>query len=225
METSTNFKPIQDLSKSQRVFEAIKDAIFEGKLEPGTPLRELVLAKQLEVSQSTIREALMQLQKYGLALKVRNKGTTVTKLTKKEVEERIRVRSKLEEFAWKTAAKYMNEDDYQKLFRMLDDITEGIHNNEYYKVERLDLNFHRFIWEKSQNKMLYEVLDQLTLPLFAFISVQRSKSAQVLEKNVDSHANIVKALQSKDDKTIEKINQKHTLLSYANIENRFPDIR
>ena len=54
------FQPVKAESLSAQVFETIRDAIFRGELKPGETLRELGLAKSLNVSQATVREALEQ---------------------------------------------------------------------------------------------------------------------------------------------------------------------
>ena len=55
----------------------VRRALFDGELEPGTPLREVALAESLGVSRSTVREALGMLVAEGLAVRVPNKGTAV----------------------------------------------------------------------------------------------------------------------------------------------------
>jgi len=91
--------PIRTLSKSREVFEQLCQAIWSGDLPPGTPLREAHIAKQLNVSQVPVREALLQLEHLGLVVRVPDRGTTVTKLTRAEIIQRMEVRRHLEEMA------------------------------------------------------------------------------------------------------------------------------
>ena len=62
---------------------------------PGDPLRELHLARELGVSQATVREGLVQLERLGLVVRTPNIGTHVTKLSRQEIEERVELRKLL----------------------------------------------------------------------------------------------------------------------------------
>ena len=75
---TTDLSPIRTLSKSQSVFEQLRQAIWNGDLQPGVALREAHIAKQLNVSQVPVREALLQLESLGLVVRVPDRGTTVT---------------------------------------------------------------------------------------------------------------------------------------------------
>src|SRR5215510_10876705 len=97
---NTVLKPVRNRALSDDVFETMRDAIFSGRLKPGDPLREMHLAKELSVSQATVRDALVKLERFGLVVRVPNKETVVTRHTKREIRERIAVRATLEEKAF-----------------------------------------------------------------------------------------------------------------------------
>ena len=57
--------------------ELIREAIIDGRLEPGERLKEEELARQLGISRTPIREALLMLQVEGLITAEPNRGATV----------------------------------------------------------------------------------------------------------------------------------------------------
>jgi DNA-binding FadR family transcriptional regulator len=60
-------KPVARRSLAAEVFEQLRDHILDGSLEPGEPLpAERVLAEQLEVNRSAVREGLKRLEQAGL---------------------------------------------------------------------------------------------------------------------------------------------------------------
>jgi DNA-binding GntR family transcriptional regulator len=79
-----------------RVVEELHRALFEGELEPGTPLREMALAEAMGVSRSTIREALGALVAEGLATREPNRGVHVTALDPQSVHDVCDARAVLE---------------------------------------------------------------------------------------------------------------------------------
>jgi DNA-binding GntR family transcriptional regulator len=87
---------VDPVSTVDRVADELRRALFEGELDPGTPLREVALAESLGVARSTVREALGLLVAEGLADRVPNKGTAVHALSAEEIRDVCRARAVLE---------------------------------------------------------------------------------------------------------------------------------
>ena len=103
-------EPLKTGLLTTRVSETLRGAILTGQFEPGRQLLEAHLARELQVSQTTVREALVQLDQLGLVTRVPNKGTFVTELSEKDVRDRLKIRWLLEGLAWFAAAKTMDEE-------------------------------------------------------------------------------------------------------------------
>src|SRR5580704_5906244 len=88
--------PKDKSSRASAVVAQLREEIMNGSRMPGAPLRELTLANELKVSQSTVREALQRLEHAGLVTRKANLGTTVTRLSPKDVRERVWLRLVLE---------------------------------------------------------------------------------------------------------------------------------
>jgi DNA-binding GntR family transcriptional regulator len=196
-----------------QVVDAIREAIFSGQVAPGEPLREAHLGVSLGVSQSTVREALLTLEQAGLVTRT-NRETKVTKLTPKDIGERSRLRVVLEGMAGVDAARSMTESDYRELDRKLTAIHRALERDSYMDFMAADLDFHRFIWKRSGDQMLYAVLDFVTLPMFSFLSIRRSRSLHHLVNVVRSHDPIVAALRSRDEDAIREAFRIHIEGSY-----------
>jgi DNA-binding GntR family transcriptional regulator len=208
-------RPIKNRAMSDDIFETLKDAIFAGRLRPGDPLREMHTARELGVSQATMRDALVKLERFGLVVRVPNKETIVTRHPSREIRERIVLRAVLEELAFLEAARRMTEEDFQALTEKLERITKSFRRKQYFEAAQFDLDFHRFVWTRSGNELLYEMLDRLTMPLFAFISVLRSTGTKLLPDAVAPHEDLLAALKSKKPARIKKIIREHVVGSYA----------
>lgn len=87
---------VEPVSTVDRVAEELRRALFDGELEPGTPLREVALATSLGVSRSTVREAVGMLVADGLVDRIPNKGTAVHALTADGIRDICRARLVLE---------------------------------------------------------------------------------------------------------------------------------
>lgn len=187
---------------------------MNGSRLPGTPLRELMLAKELGVSQATIREALQRLEHSGLVTRRPNLGTTVTRLSPKDVRERVSVRVVLECLAAEAAAERMSDADLQELERRLAVLGAAVESNNYYEAAQADLDFHRYIWACSGNDMSCRLLELVTVPLFAFAAMLRSHGLQRLTAVVAEHSPLIAALRSKDRVQIRDAFYKGSTSSY-----------
>ncbi|SDS94525.1 DNA-binding transcriptional regulator, GntR family [Nocardioides scoriae] len=83
---------IEPMTTVERVAEELRRSLFEGEIEPGTPLREVALAAALGVSRSTVREAFGVLVAEGLADRLPNRGTQVRRLDAAQVADVCRAR-------------------------------------------------------------------------------------------------------------------------------------
>ena len=192
----------QAASRVDSVTFSLREAIFEGRYHPGSPLRELTLAKELKVSQSTIREALRRLETVGLVLKEANRGTTVTRLSVHEVSERVQLRATLESLAACAAAERMDSENLAELERRLKILERAVATDRYYEASQADLAFHHYVWECSGNQTLCRVLEMVTVPLLAFISILRSQGLQRLDTVLESHAPLIDSLRTRDPEKI-----------------------
>jgi DNA-binding GntR family transcriptional regulator len=176
----------------------LRDAIFENRLQPGEPIREMTIAREMGVSQATVRDALQRLEHTGLVTRKTNVGTTVTRLSPRDVRERVILRASLEVMAAQQAALRMTESDFGELERRLNLLGEAIQRDGYHEAAQADLEFHRHVWRCSGNDMLCRLLDLVTVPLFAFVSIMRSQGLQKLTSVVAEHSPLIEALRAKD---------------------------
>lgn len=87
---------IDRTSTLDQVVGAIRLAILDGRLAPGTPLREGAIADQLGVSRGTVREALRELGPEGLIEHRPHRGAVVADLDPADMADVYRARLILE---------------------------------------------------------------------------------------------------------------------------------
>src|SRR6476661_1981881 len=191
--------PVRSGTLRSQVVDILRHAIFYGKLRPGELLTELPLAKRLSVSQSTVREALADLERYGLVTRIPNRGTVVTTISSADVQHRMKVRLVLEEMAFTQSCLLLDDADIlhlEELARRIDSLAQAgdsIHAGE------ADLNFHRYVWRKCGNPVLYQTLDVLTGPLFAFMGVMLNMAGIEPRRRLAlPHHHLVAALRRRD---------------------------
>lgn len=80
---------------SDQVAQRLRDALVAGELAPGTPLREVALAKGLRVSRIPLREALRRLEAEGLVTFASYRGAVVAAPSEAELAELDDLRAEL----------------------------------------------------------------------------------------------------------------------------------
>jgi DNA-binding GntR family transcriptional regulator len=191
--------PIRSLSKSQEVFRRLRDNIWSGDLAPGAPLREAHIAKQLNVSQVPVREALLQLEHFGLVVRVPDHGTTVTKLARAEILQTNQVRLNLEELAFSLAIKRITPEMEAELRGHLARMEELAAAGDLFGVAEEDFNFHRAVWKASGNLILSQTLERLCTALYAFVSLKRHTAGELPETAAELHRKLLDGLLSGDE--------------------------
>ena len=211
-------------SVQDRVMQAVRRSIYSGELKPGEPLLEMGLARKHLVSQATVREALVKLEHTGLVRRVRNQGTFVTELSLEELREHLRLRVVLECIAAVEAAPRMRDKDFDELRVYGDRLSKAMAKNAPYEMSQCDLEFHRLIWKLSGDKTLCRILEQLSVPLFAYLSIRRSRGYENMQNVREPHEPIIEALQSGVAETIREAIRSHIESSYCQYLNVGADI-
>ena len=84
--------------------ELIREAIVDGRLPPGQRLKEEELARELGISRTPVREALLILQTEGLVDAAPNRGAVVRSHDADDLEDLYQLRALLEGYAARRAA-------------------------------------------------------------------------------------------------------------------------
>jgi DNA-binding GntR family transcriptional regulator len=206
---ANTLNPVKSLSKAKEVFQTLRDAILIGDLRPGDPLKEAHLAKQLQVSQVPIREALLQLEHLGLVVRVPDKGTTVTKLTRAQMLDLLDVRVTLEDFAFRLAAPNLDRSAMKILREKAADLEKKVAQNDHYGAAEADLNFHQAVWRYSGNQVLVGTLDRLCTSWLAFVSLQRHMTREPLKQTAGRHKTLLRVLEEGDAAEISRAVREH----------------
>ena len=112
--------PVQQSTLSEAVATQIREAIIMGKFRPGERLAEPVLAVQLGVSRSPLREALHTLEAEGLVSSQANRGTYVWEPAEADVDEILSLRTMVECLAAEWAIHRMTENDFAELKELIE---------------------------------------------------------------------------------------------------------
>jgi DNA-binding GntR family transcriptional regulator len=187
-------KLIQPISKKDQVIAAIKDAILSGAIGPGDQIVESRMAHELGSGIPLVREALVALEHQGFVQKTPYKGTTVTKLEPKQIQDNFQLRVELEPLAIEWAKRNVTPGDIAELRRLIARMEKAASSLDLDDFYQNDLEWHRKLWALSGNSYLEDVLERLVVPLFAFFVMKTSQEKEAYVESAAMHAKIVDAL-------------------------------
>ncbi|WP_283136517.1 GntR family transcriptional regulator [Rhizohabitans arisaemae] len=108
----------QDASMTQVVARQLREAIFDGVLEPGAAIRQEAMARELGVSRIPVREALRHLESEGLVTIRANSGARVAVLDFDEYAEIYKIRERLEPLALAESIGRLTEEQRAEAARL-----------------------------------------------------------------------------------------------------------
>ncbi len=148
-------------TKSDYIYEKIKDDIIEGKLALGERLLISTLAQQYNVSAMPIREVINRLLQDGLVETIANVGARIVTFDKHKYKEIFFVEIELEALALKMAAESANDDLIKKLENIIAEMEDSLAKSDMFLYAKLNKKFHLAICEANPNTFLYETLVSL----------------------------------------------------------------
>lgn len=149
-------EPVRSPSLADSVLVELRRAIINGKLPPGERLIEAVLADQLQVSRSTIRQAFLQLRFEGLVEMRPRRGAVVTRMSSRAARDVCTVRGLLEGWAARTACITLTDDQRESMRTIGRQMGECLSGGDIYEVVELDIAFHSYICQSDGNTRLRE---------------------------------------------------------------------
>ena len=102
-------RPLDNRTLWEQVRDRLREDILAGRLEPGTELSEVALARDFGTSRGPLREALGRLASEGLVTITPRRGAVVTQLSRQEFIDAYQVREALETLAVRLAVPLMSD--------------------------------------------------------------------------------------------------------------------
>ncbi|GJL95179.1 MAG: GntR family transcriptional regulator [Hyphococcus sp.] len=147
---------IEKNSARSQALQLIIEKIHAGDFKDGQRLNETALARELCVSQTPIREALLGLQGQGYLTSTTDKGFYIKPLSIREVEEMYPVLAELERCALKSTAAFE-----QKTFTELKTINEKFAKARGKRAIALDNAWHNTLLRQCPNLYLLESIQRV----------------------------------------------------------------
>lgn len=148
-------------SLSNVVYVKLRTALMRAQLRPHQRLKVRELSRQMETSETPVREALFQLAHEG-AIEIKPRYyIRVRRVTSQEYEDIRDIRLQLEPLAAERALPFLTEEDIAHLTEVHASLAEAEANGDWETALRANFDFHFGLYCKSDMATLVQVLEGL----------------------------------------------------------------
>ena len=190
------------------VFESLKDAIMNGKLEQGKMITEQQISREFGISRTPVREALYKLTATGLIRIIPHKGFLISKWSIKEIRDVFEIRIVLERLAVELFIRNYYQENLEELENITRKMEKAVQENNFMEAAKMNNKFHDLIIEKSDNHEISNVMEPLKnkINIFRLISISTPSR---LKTSLAEHRNILASISKKDIEDAKKLIEIH----------------
>lgn len=184
------------MPSSELAYQLLLDALLDGRLKPGAHLNQNVLAEQIGMSRSPVRDALLRLAQEGFVSHT-PRGFQAPLLDGQDFADFVEYRCELECFAARLASRCATQEQLEAMGQNLAEYQAAIEQENRPTATRLDSAFHALIGVASQNRYLQSAYGQLLQQ--ARFNLVRLVPHQNVILNLQRHRAIFNAIASHDE--------------------------
>jgi DNA-binding GntR family transcriptional regulator len=191
-----------------RVYDTVRRAIVQLQLEPGNPLSEADIARQLGVSRQPVREAFIKLSEAGLVEIRPQRGTFVRLISLREVENARFIREAIEVAIARKAAVEATGSDVDALDALVEHQRGAAGLSDNVAFLHLDEQFHQQIARSAACDDAWRVLEGLKAQMdrVRYLSLPEATPLGII---IEQHAAIVDAVRQGTPDAAETAMRRH----------------
>jgi len=182
---------------SDRIRNALTDAISSGELAPGTTLDEQQLADRYGASRTPVREALRQLATSGMVEVRPRRGVIVRHVTAEEVMDMFEAMAEIEAVCVRLATYRITPLERSRLLRIHEASEAAVAAGDVDAYDALNREFHEAIYRAAHNDFLADQAIAVRTRLNAFRRMQLRQDRRLVTSRAE-HDAVMRAIAEGD---------------------------
>jgi DNA-binding GntR family transcriptional regulator len=195
-------RPIDVTTVQERVYQELRNALYQGRFMPGEVLTIRALAAALGTSPMPVREAIQRLVTENALTQLPNRTFQVAALTLENYDEWIRVRCEVEGYAAQRAALRARPGICTELRKINRIFGQAIEARDAGGMLEGNQHFHFAVYEAADSDALLKIIGSLWLrfgPVLAFVQ-HIEGSIEMFRRGVAVHERVIAAMERHDAK-------------------------
>ena len=186
---------------AEQIANDLRRSILQGKLPPGSSIKERDNAAEMGVSRTPLREAIRILATEGLVELRPARSPIVSVPTVKQVSDDVEVLLAVERLSGELACQRATEAEIAEIERIVADMSNRFDTADPLDMFETDMSFHSALAKAAHNIPLADIHHQFLARLWRsryLAAVQRRNRERV----IDHHTHIASALRARDAQAI-----------------------
>ena len=210
--TTQNANKIKRTFVKDEAYNILHDKIITGELTPYTQLKISELSKELGISRTPVREAILRLENEDLVISKANQWTMVAPIKVERLKDIYPLVLELESYALRENFNQITDEFIDELEKINKQIKMEHMNENITRVIELDDEFHDLIVGLSPNKEIKPIIDRLKKRIKRFeIGFYQAKDVHKAPSTYDEHLILIESLRKRDlDKSLDALRQNWT---------------
>src|SRR5687767_2522208 len=211
----------QFTSRSELVYQKLRDAIARGELKPGQRVMEVEVADWLEVSRTPVREALRRLESEGMLRVEPRMGLVVASISRQAMLELYVMREVLEGTAARLCARHASDLEVMELEELVkrEDRLQG----NFEALARHNRLFHEAVHRGAHNRYLEKSLSAVNDSMY-LLGPSQMLLPERAETARGQHAELLDAIRKRDGDAAEAAARRHVRSAQQQrLKQLFPD--
>lgn len=210
----------QPASLSKLAYDAILKSILSNDMHPDETYNEMMLANDLGISRTPVREALLELSVQGLVTFIPRKGIVVNRFTENDVDEIFEIRRAIESAAVEKLASVDPQPDTRRLQQSLAQQNDAVKKKDYWMYLRADRDFHVTLSKLTGNKRLMAISENIR-NMVHLMGTQALELPGRSEEVLDEHTQILDAIVQRKPQLARKAIINHLIKSEQAVLDAF----
>lgn len=151
-----------------QVYQYLRAELVSGNLKPGAFLSMNALMKELNLSRTPLRDALLQLQSEGFVSFLPQRGIKVVELDQQDIENLYEILGALESRVYVSTAPSITPDHVKQMREINRQMADNMSDEQIYIYADLNVAFHKVYISLSPNLPLRNLIENVRQRLFVF---------------------------------------------------------
>lgn len=195
---------ISRVGLTDRVAARLRNLLVEGRIAPGAKLNERVLAEQLQVSRTPLREAIKLLASEGLVDLLPNRGAVAVQLTEDDIHHSFEVLAGLEAMSGELAAQRITAAQLTELRAKHHEMLAAFERRDLSNYYRLNAAIHAGINEAAANPVLTATYARINARVQS-LRFRTNQNEAKWKLAVQEHGQMMEALAARDGAALGRI--------------------
>jgi DNA-binding GntR family transcriptional regulator len=200
------------------VTASLREAILHGYFEPGEKLDQDLIAKELEVSRTPVREAVRRLESEGFVEVRPHYGAFIAKVSPQDIREIYEIRRLLEAEVVRQVTLLIPDLVLDELDTSLTETEAQFEAGDSAKHFESDVYFHETLADFVENKLLKEVLDGLTNRISMVLRFAQLQPGPHLIESLKEHRAVLQAMRQRNPEQAAELMSLHLVNSAIRLQ-------